>query len=318
MPAMTFEEFKEYATRNIMQYLPPEYANGEVAVYEVTKLGGSYTGLSVRTKERKTAVTVNLDQYYKEYQKFNMTGHIMRDMAQTIMTHSMKNDLEWITDYEQVRDKLFVRLSNSESNKAVLANAPHVMKEDLVMTCHVLVSKDDSVASTIVNDSLFKAYGITEEQLFADATENSQRLFPIKVQPLESFIYDMAAGEGYEHPINDKNHMLVVTNDMGINGASAMFYPKAMEKISDMIDDDYYIIPSSIHECLVIPESDHISYKHLESILHEVNAGMVAESEQLSSHVYHYDSAVQLFELADDYALRTRQSEYEFSTVYSM
>lgn len=318
MPAMTFEEFKKYTADNIKQFLPLNYQNGEVSVYRVTKLGSTYTGMSVRTGERRSAVTVNLNRHYIDYVKDERIERVMREVAQTIMMNQLGNDLEWITDYDKAKEKLFIRVSNAITNEEVISRVPHIQKEDLVLTCHVLVSNDEAVASTIVSNPLLEAYGVTEEKLFEDAIENSQKLFPIQMQPLESLIFDMAEENGIEYPTNGSNHLMVVTNNHSINGASALFYPDAMDRVADMIHDDYYIIPSSIHECIVIPESDHISYEHLEKMLHEVNAAMVAREEQLSDHVYHYDSAEKLFEFAEDYVLRTRQSEYDFSTSLAM
>ena len=258
--------------------------------------------------------TINLEQYYKEFVKGSEAKLLMREMAQVIMTHSLGADYEWITYYETAKDKLFIRVSNAARNEQMLESVPHQIKEDLVMTCHVLVSKDRGIASTVVNDNLMKAYGITEDRLFKDAIDNSQKLFPIKIQSLEAMIFDMASEEGLEAPESNKNNMLVVTNDQTINGAAALFYPEAMEKIADMIDGDYYVIPSSIHECLVIPESTQVSYQHLESMLQEVNSAMVAAEEQLSDHIYHYDSVDKTFERAEDYAYRL-QNENQLSAV---
>ncbi len=316
--AMTFEDFVKYSADNIKSYLPAEYGSGVVSVYEVTKLGSSYTGMSLKEQDRNSAVTINLNKHYDEYQKNEKIGQVMREMAQIIMTRSIGDDYEWLTDYEQVKERLFVRVSNADTNEAVIGKVPHIIKEDLVLTSHVLIGKDNSVISTIVTDNLLKSYGVTKEQLFADAIDNSQKLFPIRVQSLEALMFEIAGAEGYEPPSNGKDRVLVVTNNQGINGAAALFYPDAMEKLAAMIDDDYYIIPSSIHEILVIPDSDHIGYEVLESTLHNVNETIVEPQDQLSDRVYHYDSAENIFELAEDYALRTHQSDRAFSTLFAM
>ena len=314
MPAMNFNEFTKYVSETIKGYLPSEYQDGIVAVEPVRKLGSSYTGLTVRVSGMRATPTINLEQYYKEFVKGSEAKLLMREMAQVILTHSLGADYEWIADYEKAKDRLFIRVSNAARNGQMLESVPHQIKEDLVMTCHVLVSKDRGIASTVVNDNLMKAYGITEDRLFKDAIDNSQKLFPIKIQSLEAMIFDMASEEGLEAPESNKNNMLVVTNDQTINGAAALFYPEAMEKIADMIDGDYYVIPSSIHECLVVPESVNVSYQHLESMLQEVNSAMVAVEEQLSDHIYHYDSTDKTFELAEDYAYRL-QNENQLSAV---
>lgn len=318
MPMMNFEEFTDYTANNIKDYLPPEYQQGTVTIEQVRKLGGTYTGMMIRVPGISASPTINLEQFYKEFAKGSTTNYLLRNMAQVIMTSSLGEDYAWITDYEKAKDRLFIRVSNLPRNEEMMKSVPHVEKEDLVMTCHILVSMDRGVASTVVNDNLLKAYGINKEQLFHDAMESSQKLFPIRLEPLETMIFNIAAEEGYHHPINENNQMMVVTNEQTINGAATLFYPDTMDRIADLIDGDYYVIPSSIHEFLVIPESANVSYQHLESMLHEVNTAMVAEDEQLSDHVYHYDSIEKSFELAEDYALRIQMNESQLSNNFVM
>ena len=307
---MNFNEFKDYAAAVIKAYLPPEYENGEVVTYKVEKLGRSYTGMSVKKPDMDTAATVNLEQFYKEFVKGADEKSVLKWMAQVIMSHSITQDFSWITDYDQAKERLFIRVSSLSKNEKIIESVPHRIEEDMVMTCHLLVSNDDTGANTIVSDLLLKGYGISDDQLFQDALENSQKLFPIRVEPLQEMVCELAEAEGCQYEINHRNPMLVVTNSEIMHGASALFYPDTMEKIADLIEDDYYAVPSSIHEFIIIPESIRIGSRHLEAMLSEVNQMMVAPEDRLSDHIYHYDSRERCFELAEDYEMR-RQLEMQ-------
>ena len=211
--------------------------------------------------------------------------------------------------YDQVRNRLFIRVCNADANSEMLKMVPHDRIEDLAITYHVSISNENgSLASTTVTNDLMNRWNISEEQLRNDSLENSQQIFPTKIETLQSIVQDYT-GESFENDSSPK--MLVVTNDFGINGAAAAFYPRTLEEISEKLHDDYYILPSSIHEIIVIPDNIAPDYHSLEKMVRDVNRMQVERSEQLSNHVYHYDSRAQLFELAESYEQRINNNSID-------
>ena len=92
----------------------------------------------------------------------------------------------------------------------------------------------------------------------------------------------------------------VVTNQQRIGGASALFYPKVMDKLGEVLGHDYFILPSSIHEMLVLPENGNnqneslscgkISADELRMMVTEINATQVSPAERLTDDVYYFDT----------------------------
>ena len=111
--------------------------------------------------------------------------------------------------------------------------------------------------------------------------------------------------------------MTVITNVQGINGAAAIFYPDQMDKIAERLGGDYFILPSSVHETLVVPDDGKMSFLELRSMVTEINATMVNPSERLTDEVYHYDSKDKVFEKAATFDARqkakTKQQEKDVS-----
>ena len=107
--------------------------------------------------------------------------------------------------------------------------------------------------------------------------------------------------------------MTVVSNERGLNGAASLFYPDQMDKVAEKIGGDYYILPSSIHEQLVVPDDGNMSSVDLGNMVREVNATQVSPEERLSDEVYHYDSKDKVFEKAATFEARQKTKQQEMA-----
>lgn len=83
--------------------------------------------------------------------------------------------------------------------------------------------------------------------------------------------------------------MFVLTNDTKVNGAAAILNDDTRQEIADKVGD-FYVLPSSIHETLIIPKDAGMELRDLEQMVQEVNQTQVAPQERLSDHVYEYDA----------------------------
>ena len=82
--------------------------------------------------------------------------------------------------------------------------------------------------------------------------------------------------------------MYVLTNSTGSLGAAALFYPDVKEKAAELMGSDYYILPSSVHEVILVPDNPSIDAKDLCKMVKEANRTVVEEKDILSDNVYHY------------------------------
>ena len=92
-----------------------------------------------------------------------------------------------------------------------------------------------------------------------------------------------------------------------MNGAGIIGYPGFMEMASEKLGGDFFLLPSSVHEVLLIPDDGKTDYRNLESMVREVNATQVELKDQLSDNVYHYDSKEKVFELAEKFDARKKE-----------
>lgn len=320
---MDFKTFTETMRDIIKDYLPEEFQDATVELNQNQKLNEQYTGLLVRKPDQIVVPTINMDSAYKVFTNEDVTiADVARQVANMIQNEPPKVTLDRLMEYESIKDQLFIRVNNAEMNAEVLQTVPHTRYEDLALTYHIVADiGGDSVASTIVTNNLLEQYGVTKEQLHEDAMKSSPNLFPARVEAMGEVIKrmmmdDMFASGMDEEMMNammmdmppvDDTPMTVVTNENSVNGAAVLFYPGQMDKIAEKLEGDFFILPSSVHESLVIPDDGNFHYPELKAMVQEVNSTQVLHAERLSDEVYHYDSKDKVFEKAATFEARQKE-----------
>ena len=308
MEKMSYEEFKAWAADEIRALLPPEYADADVSIHRMEKLGLAYDGMTVVRSGQRAAAAVNLTAFYDMYQEGKNTGDIIHEMADVAVMQAPQMEYSVFSDYEAAKDYLFIRVANKEANADVLAGMPHKEVEDLAITYHVLVNHDQNgIASAPITDDLLRHYGVTAEQLHEDAIANSQRMLPAQLDSMQNMLFGMMTPEASD-TLRDEPYpgstMLVLTNNVQLNGAAALFYPGVMDQASERLGGDFIVLPSSTHEVIMIPADGMTDFRSLEQMVKDINRSQVAPEERLSDHVYHYDAKERLFERADRHEMR--------------
>lgn len=322
---MDFNRFVDEVRGGIKFFLPREYENAEVRVEENQKINQRYLGLTVIKDDAVLAPTINLNRAFESYQlqPWVSMEQVLRKMAEAIQDAPEQFNLNGITNYENARKKLFIRVSSAETNMDMLQNVPHQLMEDLAITYHILINmNDDGLSTTTVTNEMMKNYGITKEQLHADAMENSPGIMPPQIAPMGSIMEQLLGidtrNAEMEAPAVDimevptqcmleENPMVVVTNNQIVEGASVIFYPGIMDKIGEAFEGNLFILPSSVHETIVLPDNGDFDHRMLKDMVQEINANEVRPEEQLTNEVYHYDAKEHVFEKAERFSERQKE-----------
>ena len=205
-------------------------------------------------------------------------------------------------------EKIVFQLINTEQNKTFLEQVPHREFQDLSIVYKVIISADkDAVQSSKITNEFAKRLGMSEEQLFKCAAENTRRLFPPVVRSMNDIMKEMFARDGMPQEIADmmiaeippEQTMWVISNEKGINGAASMLYENELHELAESLESDLYILPSSVHEVIAV-SSDMGSPEMLAQMVVEVNMQEVSLDERLSNQVYHYDKDLRKLTLATD------------------
>lgn len=315
---MNYEGFKEEVKANIKDFLPERFADATVEIVENNKLNESWDGLTLRIPGITIAPVVNLNQMYRKYEEIEDFGRVMSQVGQVIENNTPKKDLEldFVNDYSKAKEKLFIRLSNQNNSRKVLDNIPHRSIEDIVISAAIEVSNiNGQVGSITVTNEMLKSYGITEDQLFKDTLENSPKVNPAKIEDMGRLLSKMMGIpldelEGYG--VVPENNMLVVSNEKMLNGSASIFYPEVQEELAKALGGDYVVLPSSIHEVIVIPKGVG-TQEFLEDMIEHVNSTEVAPEELLSQHAFLYDSIDKCIVRMDKAVDHTKETKVEIN-----
>ena len=234
----------------------------------------------------------------------------LEDILDEIAAVRMESDVvgfsvDQITDWNKAKALVFPKLVNKADNEELLAERPNVgFAENLAVTYAVEI-KDDSIvrngskASAPVTNQMLESWGITVEELDRTARENINGKGQFKT--MREVLIEMMGGNVPEFmlpPEEEDPSMFVLSNDDKINGAAALLDDGMLEDISNRLGGDFTILPSSIHEVIILPQNISQSRNELRDMVVDVNSTQVAPEERLSDNVYRYDSVTKQVVLA--------------------
>ena len=213
-----------------------------------------------------------------------------------------------LTNYAEMKSRLAMEVVSAERNARMLQNVPHEQREDIAVVYRlVLDSGKDSSSTVLVTNDLMEQFGITHEQLHDDAMKNAPLIRPAEIKGMVETLNEMDHGPAMEP---DPDEILFVAGVPDQNhGAAVIAYPNFFEDAAEKLGGDYFIIPSSIHEVLLVKDTGEMNARDLAAMIKEINSTEVAPEDVLTDHAYHYDSKEHIFESADKF--EERQAEME-------
>ncbi len=271
----TITDFAEAVRTETIKKLGGEY---QVTVETKNKNNKAvYTGLHISRKGMEAEPLVYLDDYFRQYQNGNMT---VPEAAECVARASRKKgpsvEIRQFLEYENVKDSIVYRLINTEMNRELLDDLPHMEFLDLsVVFCCLVMEEEDNPAFIWIHNIHMKLWDVTVEELYWAASENTQRLEKPELMNIEEILYDVLPEKGFSLNENDRSMeektagnndaastvpVYVLSSRKRLQGAACMLYPDLLRKIADRMDSSYYIIPSSIHEC-ALGNSNPLFYK---------------------------------------------------------
>ncbi|MGN0495534.1 MAG: DUF5688 family protein [Lachnospiraceae bacterium] len=212
-------------------------------------------------------------------------------------------DLDSFMEWQTAKDKIIFRLVSKKHNENLLKNIPHqIIGSDLAVTYRYLAMKDaEGFGSCLIDNKMIKNWNVSVEQLHTVALDNTREAFPLEIRNITDIILELYRKQMAEIPglipeeemeiierelTNTPYNMMVVSNDMGTNGASVLLYPEFQQWLEETYGNHAIIIPSSVHELIVTPENDAHSIDELKELVMTVNETMLSRDEILSDSVY--------------------------------
>lgn len=191
------------------------------------------------------------------------------------------------------KEKMFCQAVNADRNGALLENVPHERLHDLAFVVKCETGGDRPV---LITDDICEKSGLCKEELFQIVRKNSRRE-GYQCTTLGAILSGSFPGDIFSP---DGLPAYVLRNSRNLYGASALLSDDVLYHVYEIIGESFYVLPSSTHELILVPES-FIKMKplsELKQIVSEVNREVVSEEDYLSDNVYYYDGETQNLELA--------------------
>ncbi len=282
---MTYQEFTENIQHQMSDFIAP---GQKVTIQTIDKNNGTtYQGLVIIDPVLNISPTIYLEPFYHKY----LNGADLIDLCQEInkIYHAFSPtenfDETIFTDYEKAKQRIVMKLVNYEKNRLLLQKVPHIPYLDLAIVFVCSASDlEKEYATILIHNNHMEHWGIDLFTLYNLAKENTPKLLPYHFENMEDYLLHHCDWK----PIKEHIPMYLLTNRLKIHGASVILYDGLLEQISQELNSSLIVIPSSVHEVLIVPVSSKKELNHYTQMILEVNATQISKDEVLSNHAYYY------------------------------
>lgn len=209
--------------------------------------------------------------------------------------------------YNSIKDLLEVNVISEKYNRDLLENTKHRVLGDIAIV-YVLnaVNRDFDEIMNAVSVSVLNTVSI--KQIENDALMNSMTRNPAVIKSMDSEIESII---GTQIPKDEATSMMYIASVPSKKfGACVLAYPGFFEQAAATVGGSYYVIPSSVHELILVKDSGDLCDDGINELKNEIeliNRTVHAREDILSDNLYHYDAESQKFEVVEDYIRRTRE-----------
>lgn len=301
---MDYQEFLCVVEQKINQKLE---GGVQASIHIALKNNGRIKkGIVIENPSVNISPTIYLEEFYLRFQKGESVECIVDDLVE--FYEEVKYEKSWDTSrvecFDAVRSQIVFKIIHTKENEKLLETIPHKDLLDLSIVYYVLMEmKNGETATLLIRNEHLKKWKLSPEKLFPLACGNTMRLLPPKAYLMSALIgeyihpdrkepqdfLNLSKREWEELKNSDSMPMFVLTNSLRTFGAACMVYPGLMRRLSEILEDSYYILPCSVHELILLPDTGDMAVEELKAMVKEVNETQVEAEEQLSNSVYYYD-----------------------------
>ena len=309
---LNFKEFQEYIKSNVKDYLPESYKDADIQFRDVVKNNDVHlTGVMIKRENETVTPNIYINELYEKYSSGMNLDEIVGDIADLRIEHDPPEEAQSIssifTNYEMVKQRLEIHLCDMELNRDKLKNQVYTEQGDFAATYHIKIGGDEMLRGSVaVTPNLLKSWGITKEQLCEDSLQakySKEAVFTY----IEEIVAEKMFGLKATNLLDKQNDIIdssegvslyCLTNEKNKYGASMILREDVMGKVSKLMGGDFYILPSSIHETLIVPTTTQMTLEDMSIMVQDVNKEAVEPEDKLSDKVQFYDSKAMVIENA--------------------
>lgn len=296
----TYEEFKEILQGRLQE----EYTDGEVYIQSVRKNNNTRKeGIIVWEKGEEVVSGINLKALYRCYQEMG-DMELCVQLVKMLVSKKKELNLESIpATWEECRGRITMRLIHTEWNREYLQTVPHIEFLDLSVTFYLMLQKlEEGICTIPITNAFMEFLGISIEELHQEGLQNLMEKGRFEIHTLNAYMAELLE-EGQDEPetvqtISEDSYVML--SDNRIFGSSGMLATETLMEFAERRNDDFYILPCSVHELILVLASTNVSPDYLREVVQEVNEESVLPEERLSDAVYYFSRESGMVQLAGE------------------
>jgi hypothetical protein len=301
---MTYEDFKNAIFEHFRSIVATDT---KVSLNQVIKNNGLLLdSLTILPPNQLIAPSIYLNDFYQNYLQGesleSIYGKILQIYEDNKFPHT--KEISHLLDFNQVKSMIAYRLINYQANKQLLCDIPHLAYLDLAVVFYLLIDDAEfGEATALIHNEHLTMWDIDTATLYEIATKNTPVLLPFEFTSMNQLITHLLLEELKQNELeedldqihnlletlsSEEEQMYVLSNHKKYYGASVLLYPNVLEEIATKLQNDFFILPSSIHETIIVPFTDQLEKETLQEMVKEINKTEVDEVDRLSDNVYIY------------------------------
>ena len=292
---MEYREFLE----NVRKEVESRYdSNVSVTLNHVMKNNGTeLDGITIMEKDKNIAPTIYINSFYDRYREGVSLKAVVSEIIRIYNQNknSININADYFENYENVRKTIVYKLVNYQKNKKLLEDVPYKRVLDLAVVFYCLIEQRKGVSATaLIHNEHLRIWNVTEDEIYNDALKNTPVLLAGSIVPMSKILSEIAGTAPVDNDekvceYTGEDILYVLTNSSRVNGAACILYDNLLKKFANDVHSDLYILPSSVHEVIIVPKKNAFDKSELADMVREVNEQGVLQDEILSDNVYEYN-----------------------------
>lgn len=273
-------------------------ANYRAEVHSIEKVNiGTLQALVILGNDSNISPSFYIEELYKSYLQGKatieeMAKDIVESYCHNIILSIKENRPEiYFNDREWVQERLFLQLINNSKNKKLLKDSIHMDFKELSLVLYIMATDDENgIGKVRVTKAMLDHFKWAEKDILSYALENTVRLFPYEEIPMYELLSKITGCTDIPgiNIVKGEPEIMILTNNKGVFGATTVFYPGVLKELADRHNTSLFLLPSSIHEFIVLEDDGIYDAKELEKMVQEVNVSAVSPEDVLSDNIYYY------------------------------
>lgn len=295
-----YEKFQETVKNRILDFMPEEYKDASVYITKVQKNNDQeQAALRIRRAGESITAILYLEPYYGEILDWIPEQEVLTHIAEAYTRAEQEKPRisgDSVKDFESVKDRIHIQLVNKETNRKSLENCVkrEIENTDLVAVFRIMFySQGREHGSALVTKQVMDLWNMDQDALYETALKNTMKKFPAAIFDVKDMLYGSVDPLEPEKILSEEDMLYVLSNTDNKNGASVLLYPGLLQSLADGSGSNFYILPSSIHECMLLKDQGDIDIQSWHYTVMETNRRVVDPKEVLSDQVYYYDGREQ-------------------------